>query len=501
MKKILLITSIFIFSILTSCTKDFEDLNKNPNGTDNMEPDYLFTHAMLSGVSNYNTDVYLHQWGIMNWTMYIATRGGVESGKEYEMPGGIDNFWTEQYADNLGNLQEAMSYWKDNEYFTYKYNIARIWKVYTYQKMTDLWGAIPYSQALMGFETGNFQPAYDSQQDIYNSLIDELNAAVTTLSETLESDTLALANPQFSKFENGADPIYDGDVMKWIKFGNSLLFRMAMRISEVEPAKAQSIVQELQNKPLIADKTESATFPYNTVTKKNPFAEVIYTGQDAGRNYPSKFFVDLLKEKNDPRVKVFFTPTPNSVAAGNPNYNGIPNLLAPTSPEWANYPEGEISEVGEYFTQLDTKGMLLSFSEVLFLKSEAALNGWFEGSADVYYRQAVKANIEYFASPNISLNEIYNYITNIPAVDKENIITQKWISLAFQDGYEAFAEYRRTGFPVLKNFENQPINVQNFPNRITYPATEISYNFNSYQNAVNTQGADIPATKIWWDVN
>ena len=148
----------------------------------------------------------------------------------------------------------------------------------------------------------------------------------------------------------------------------------------------------------------------------------------------------------------------------------------------------------------------MSFSELCFLQAEAALHGLWEGSPDEYVTNGIWSNVLFFneygdGSDTISDDEVNEYILHLPDTDLEQIITQKWITFIFENGYEAYSEYRRTGFPVLKDYDGDPIDQNLFPKRMIYPYSEYTLNRDNYNEAVSKQGTDNEFTHIWWDVN
>ena len=491
LKKIIWLSFIAITIVFSSCKKELMDMNVDPNNPKSTDPDYVFTYSVANGLPSYTTEVNAGQWGLMYWVMYIAPMYGIEAGKEYQMSQSKDNLWSETYVNALNNAQEVIRLTKDNATLSNKYNIARIWKVILFQRLTDLWGDIPYSEALHGIDNYTLQPKYDTQQSIYYSLIDELKNSAESLDATKAT------------FANGSDPIFNGDLTKWKKFANSLRFRLAIRISKVDPSYAQQVITDLQSVDLITSNLENAMYPYSNDNNHNPFYEVISNGQATNKNNPSKFFIDLLKSLNDPRIKVYAKPTPESVVFGIPDYDGVPNLLQPSASQWSQYQSNKfnISAFGDFFMRFDFPVPLISYSEVCFLKSEAALNGWYPGSAQQFYTDGVNANISYYSDTAIHQNDINNYISSLPAVSLENIITQKYISYAYQNEFEAYAEYRRTGYPVLKDYFGNTIDQANFPKRITYPVDELNLNSSNVNTAISHQGPDLQSTKLWWDVN
>jgi hypothetical protein len=378
---------------------------------------------------------------------------------------------------------------------------AEIWQVYVFQLITDLWGDIPYTGALKGMTQLQFTPAYNHQQDIYYTLIDKLKSATDSF------------DPGQKFFNPESDLIYNGDMQQWRALGNSLLLRLATRINKTDYDKYTEVIQYLQDKPIIESQDDAAIFPFNSVAK-NHLWETMFRNESTVQNNPSKFFVDMILERDDPRVKIFFEEAPLSFLPFISEYKGVPNLLPNNSPEWKNYnlndelgvegEWGDISKIGEWFLNNNTPGVIMNYSEVCFLKAEAALNGLWEEDENELLREGVRANMEFYnlyasADHTISQEEIDAYLNGLPEAGLEEIITQKWISFAYEQGYEAYAEYRRTGFPQLTDYFGEPINPDIFPVRVPYPYSEFTLNNTNYNAAIQAQGPDDEFTKIWWD--
>ncbi|TVQ06419.1 MAG: SusD/RagB family nutrient-binding outer membrane lipoprotein [Bacteroidetes bacterium] len=491
---------VFAFAA-TACRKDLSELNINPDQPLSADPNYLYVYALQQGMGNYNSDVNLRQWSIMNWTMYLAARGGVEEGREYEMPSGKDAFWREQYTNTLSNTQIIIEMAAENPNMVNMKAAAEIWQVYIFQILTDLWGDIPYSEALKGMTGLVFSPSYDSQQDIYLQMINKVRDAVQSF------------DPSAGFFNPESDLIYNGNMMKWQTLGNSLMLRLATRINRVDPQTYATIVEELKNKPLIRSQQEAALFPYNSV-HKNPLWETMYRNESVIQNNPSKFFADLVDSRNDPRASVFFQEAPLSFLPFIPKYKGIPNLLPNGHAAWDNYnlnqslgiagEWGDISQIGTWFLRNNTPGVIMNYAEVCFLLAEAALQGLWDEDPQSLLREGVRAHIEYInlfgdEEHQIPESEIHIFLLNLPQVTLEEVITQKWLSFAYEQGFEAFAEYRRTGFPVLTDYFGHAINQDIFPKRLPYPPSEQTLNRANYNKALINQGPDNEFTHLWWN--
>jgi len=493
----LLILLLISCLVNNSCIKDdLTELNVDPNQPKYVDPALLFVHSLKEGAGNYNSDVNVEQWGLMNWCMFFAAKDGIIPGEEYVIPGSKDLFWDEQYTNALVNAQEAIYLCGDSTKYTNHIAALNIWKTFLFHRITDLWGDIPYADALKGYNHLTYQPEYSAQQDIYYDLLSVLKTASENISE----------NQAF--FDSETDLIYQGDISKWKLFANSLRLRLALRIKYAAPERYEQEMTELQNLDFISDNFSSALFPFNS-DKKNHVYEADFTGEADIQNNPSKYLVDVLVNSSDPRLSIFLEKsTLSAVFPWYDEYKGIPNLLVYNDPVWNNFDSkwGDISKIGDWFLRPETPGVFISNAEVCFLKAEAALDGYFGGTAQEYYEEGIEVNIKFYGDFGenehiIPQTDIDTYIASLPPVTLENIINQKWISFAFENGYEAYAEYRRTGYPVFKLYDDSEIDHSIFPNRLPYPNNEITLNQTNYNIAIQNQGTDNETTKIWWDKN
>ncbi len=478
---------IAILALIVSCDKDFEDLNTNPNEPTIANANYLFTESLAQGAGQFSTGIHTEIWTLMNWDMHMADINGITSaGNEYAYSNDWnDELWKELYARVLLPVNDVIKITKDDPYLVSKWAMAKIWKVYISHRITDLWGDIPYSDALNGVnENGNpiLAPKYDNQKDIYTDLIADLKNA---------ADAIDQSKPSFDQ----ADILYQGSHEKWIKFANSLRLRLAMRISNADPVLAQQVVSELMTEDnFISSNSEGAHFQFVS-NHKHPFFDLYESGQ--GMRNPSHFFIELLKSMNDPRLEVYAELTESSIVLGTEPYVGVPNLMTSVELNTLGINMFTASEVGSYFLDINTAGTTFSYAEICFLKAEAAHKAW-GGSqtTEDYYNEGVRAAMELLGVHDTSIT---NYLAGATAFDGslEMIITQKWISFTYRDAYESYAELRRTGFPKLKNYDGSLLDMNNLPQRFKYPPSEISLNWENV-SAVGL-GIDETTSKVWWD--
>ncbi|MBI9033076.1 MAG: SusD/RagB family nutrient-binding outer membrane lipoprotein [Bacteroidales bacterium] len=506
MKKIFINIAIIILIFNVSCVKDLTDLNVDPNNQNTVDPHLLFKFSVKRGMGNFYNASHFEYNGLHQWMMYFATRGGIEPGNEYPQPSTSDAFWSENYVDAMNNAQLIIQMAEENPELVNMASVATIWKVYLMHRVTDLWGDAPYSQALNGYPNLNFTPEYDNQQEIYTLMLLQLEKAVESFDDEKEFFTVE------------SDLIYEGNIDTWKRFGNSLRLRLATHINQVDPVLSSEIITSLQESDLIESNDQIATFQFNSVFNK-PLYEAGSIQYKQGSNYinPSKFLVDLIIEKEDPRKHILFEKS--DLSATFPfldEYRGIPNLLAYNSEIWDQYnldaqlidPQGEygdVSRMGKWFLNNDRPFALMTYGEVCFLKAEAAINGIWPGNAMDYFKSGIRAHMEYInlhltEQQAISEIQINNFLNSFNELTLEEIITQKYILFAYENVIEAYAEYRRTGFPVLTDYYGDPINDEIFPKRIKYPFSEFTLNRTNYEKAVDHQGPDDKFTHIWWDI-
>ncbi|RTE53902.1 SusD/RagB family nutrient-binding outer membrane lipoprotein [Arenibacter aquaticus] len=477
-----LLSAITLSSLLFSCTEDFEEMNTSPNDLTSVPYNTLITNAEISILQAYNP--------ILNneatWTRYNVRDVYVDVDR-YGITGSNTNF--NAYSGHLKNLQQAIDLAvaaEDNNAIA----VAQIMKAYAFQNLTDWYGDIPYFEALKADDKDNpiIYPAYDSQESIYADIIVQLKAA-NAMIDTSES-------------MGTADVVFDGDMTMWKKFANSLLLRVYMRMSLVDPTTAQNGIEEIMADPStypIIDSNESAAFKYwlpEDATYRSPYYMDPTTAAQQ-QNVTSAYMVDFLKTRNDlDRLAVYAEP-----AASSGEYVGLPlGTLGQSTQDLS------IMGVAE-FRSADSPTRIMRYSEVLFILAEAALNGWNVGmTAQEAYEAAITASFEeygldastYLSEPLVDFNG---------GVDQRELIgEQKWCAL-YPDAAQGWAEVRRTGYPVYVATTEPVENL--FPGKGTikrkpYPYTEAISNPEGFNAAISAQPGIIDekfGAGVWWDVN
>jgi hypothetical protein len=487
MKKIHLLAGALLAALslgaLPACTDGFEELNVNPNQNPNVIPETLLAPALTDLVKR-NMDRAMRLTNEL-MQVHVARQDNDEIHRYVIRPAEADYMWNGWYTQltDFRDMYRSAQAVRSPTFMA----IARICEVWTVSLLTDTFGDVPYGQAISGRE-GILQPAFDRQEDIYRDLFVKLE----------EANELLKPGVNLTADQSQLDPLYQGNALKWRKFGNSLYLRLLMRVSRKTDAIApgglspQAKLRELVNTsaadyPLISSNAESAVLRW---TGTAPYQSPFQTWRTADFNAftsMSEFFVNNLTEWNDPRITKWAT-------LSNGTYEGIPSGWPSTQPPQAKstYPTALMTE--------PLLGNILNYPEVQLLLAEAALRGWVAGDAKAYYESGATNGITLWG-----LTVPSGYLTGPDvkweagsSVDQklDQIHLQKYYALFFTD-FQQWFEYRRTGHPVL------PIgpgvrNNGRMPARLNYPVYVQSLNQQSYQTAVADQGPDDINTKVWW---
>ncbi len=459
-------------ALLTSCG-DFGDMNTDPNRPSNPLTSGLLTSAekSIDGVIGDATSVlYAQQLSQKQYT----------EGSRYQT---IYFNFNGYYAGPLMDLQRIIDLNTNEEtkgdVLTSGSNanqlaVARILRAYFFGIMTDRWGSIPYSNALQG--EANFAPSYDTQEAIYNDLLNELKNAAAQI--------------QLTETAVEGDFLFNGDMQSWINFANSLRMIYALRISDVAGDLAKThFVDAYQNGGI----SQNVMYPYLAdANNQNPWYARYLTRVDYAI---SDTMFDYMNPLNDPRLPVFADP---AKGAGEivPMPYGIANTAA------GEITNDEISYLGSGLRGQGADLPILTLAQLHFSAAEAAVRGWISEDAEMHYNAAIKASMmqfgvysdasfaAYIAQPEVKWSS---------ADAMKKIGYQKWVAL-FLQGFESWSEWRRLDYPVLTPAKDAMNDSKMIPVRQAYPTTERDINSDNYNAAVSAQGADDLDTKVWWDV-
>ena len=509
MKKIFIYLAIIgTLATTAACDKGFEDVNKNPVLPTSLDPIYFFSNAQFgSAIATHNYQLQIIQQINTPYT------GVVEGGNHNTVsdPNSNANF-NSLYLQNgpVNLLTTVLALTKDNPARSNLYNMSRIWKSYVFLVLVDTYGDVPYSEAGKAYLEGINLPKYDDQKLIYDDILKELEEATKALDA--------------SKPIESGDLFYKGNIAQWKKLGNSLLLRAGMRYSKLDATKAKTIVSKAvdpANGGLLSANTDNALISFNS-TFNHPLAGY-FQGTEKANVYLGKAFVEYLKITGDPRLKVisvkYEIPANPIATAGAENttpadqegmpygYNESTIATAPGFP-------GKIGAAFKYSQinrktvgKIDAPEFFITYSQTQLLQAEAVSRGWITGDAKTLYENGIKAHMAqmatYDGSATISsaLQEAYLAANPYNAAKAlEQINSQYWVS-SFLNGSEAWANFRRSGFPVLpvNTYPGKDPSVKDFIRRLVYPVLERSVNEANYKIAVARMGADELGTPIFWD--
>lgn len=479
-----IISALLILTII-SCTKDFDEINKNNNAPEKV-PAQLLLPAIQRDMMNTVLD---NAWGIGNIVIQHTAKIQFVNEDRY-LWGEINGIWNTGY-NKLRDVENMIRIADESNDASVK-GVALIMKSWIFSLITDCYGDVPYSEATKAKE-GIYYAKYDSQEAIYQGILNDLKLA---------NDLLSSGGGRL-----GGDLIYGGDLTKWRKLANSLRIRYLMRISNKKNPSSElnAILSNPTQNPLMAGNADNGEYRYRATA---PDQFPLFSARIGSFNEfrASKTLLDTLKTLGDPRMTIFFRPTPATENAQEKLYIGVPNGMDDVTaltylggsqnhsrigPLWY---EDAISAAGLNIA----KGVIMTYAELQFLLAEAAQKGWINGDARTFYENGVKSSMAYY-----SVNMPQGYL-DLPQVafsgdnteKLKKIGFQKWIAFYFQ-GMEAWFDWRRTGIPALTpGVSNQ--NGNRIPVRFIYPIIEQSLNGNNRAEAVTRQGGDDINTKMWY---
>jgi hypothetical protein len=520
-RKNTIVACAMILLTLAGCTSKFSDWNTNPyEATDEMmDHDNLRTgsffvqmekNIMICGKDRTGDYQITQNLAGDIFSGFMGTNKNFLSGSNNSTYALVDSWYKAAFNDSYSNIMQPWSSIKSAVETKNPgvYAMATILKVEGMSRITDMYGPIPYTQ----FGSGALQLPYDSQKDVYYKFFDELDAAISTLTELYNSNNSLTLMKKY-------DFIYSGKVVNWIKFANTLKLRLAMRISMVDPAKAQTEAESAVNHVVgvMFGSSDSAVLTQSSdLTFLNPLWEICYSFDDIRMGATMDSYMNGYK---DPRLSKYFVATVDN------KYRGIRNGIRIN----ASYSSAPFSKLN--FASGD--GMhWMNAAEAYFLRAEGAVRGWnMNGEAKDLYESGVKTSFNFWGASGVDAYLADD--TSVPAAytdtitkgnsaaalgditikwDEdattaqkiERIITQKWIA-TYPDGQEAWSEFRRTGYPKIfpnkVNYSSGKIKTNVQVRRLPFPSTEYSNNATNVAAAVKLLGgADNGGTRLWWDV-
>lgn len=513
---------ILLFGLfaLASCSKKLEETNINPNNPSKVEADFLLTTSIFESMNLYGGQ--MNRAIFYNYTHHYSGFQGDFQRYTYVQSENNTN-WRNTYIRALQPVHQIVQQYSESPVHKNRVLIARIWKDYIFSNAVSMWGPIPMSDAL----NGTPQVSYMKEQDIYYFLLKDLRNI---------EDSINLSG---DKFTATADKIYGGDLLKWKKFATTLRLRLAMRISAADPTTAQKEVADIYTKEqfTIRSEAETATAVWGTTSDTwSPLYDRVvynYTANKATIPVINESLIYHMAPYNDPRLPVYAQPAKqgpqinkyfgqNIAYGGGIGYARYPGTVNPHT----GLKQDDYSQIGTRFLKPDAEYVFLSYAEACFLKTEAALKGWWGNpNASQYYYEGIDASIlryglttaqatTYKNTPGIKWGtasdttgrevQFQDWLricsSYVPAGDyMRQIVMQHWLAIPGQ-GVDAWALLRRT---QILEFEPQFATYDGLykymPQRIPYPSDELQINSKEVEKAKGWLGGpDDLFTKLWF---
>lgn len=500
------LTLLAVILLAVGCSK-FDEINTNPDGITTATSQMLATKLILNITKD---DIGINFWFMKNFMVdkYILWSDFSGGGEQYNDFGRTSFEAMTRLIDvkKMIVLTEGMEEAEKNSYLA----LGHFIRAYTFFNLSMKVGDIPYTQALKGKE-GNIKPAYDTQKEVFIGVLNELDKA----------NKLFAAGTRFD-----GDVIYDGDPLKWRKMVNSFALKVLINLYKKTEDTDLNVInrfKEIVNTyPIFESNADNFSLVFSDQeSQKYPF----YKEGNQSIIYPlvSDILIGKLKELEDRRLFYYTEPSPVKLENGLSEtdyqaYVGVNPAIA-YSDLSAISSSKDYSDINDRYKEIAAGEpiYLLSYAQVQFILAEASIRGWISGAADVYYKNGVKAAMDFVAgntpsdfNHQMELSDAYiqDYLEK-PEVQLvgareeklEQIITQKYLSLFLQAPLTAYFENRRTGFPEfpVNPATNQNIPSNKLPIRWMYPSDEVDYNKKNVEEALNRQYNGIDDTNgVMW---
>lgn len=463
---------------LASCTGDFEDFNTDSKKPVEVPPGNLLSYAQKAlADQNFNTSREQNNFNL--FAQYFAqTTYTNESNYDVLTRNVGNNLFDAYYTKILSNIRQAALLIDEQqplnpEQEMEKQNqlaIIELLEVFAWQQLVDIFGDIPYIEALDIYNTA---PVYDTGEMIYSDLAQRLDAAISLL------------NPSYGSFGED-DLFYRGNVALWKKMGYSLKVKLAIMTAHLDESKARNWIEEAA--PQVFQPGESLRMHYPGGNHSTRFYDELV---QSGRNdfLPANTLVDIMNEMGDPRMAAYFSRNGETFQGG---------IFGETNPFW------QFSHIGEILLQPDYAPVLLDHTYIAFLLAEATELGFSTGkTAGEWYESAIRSSMNEW---NVDEEQAMSYL-HLPEViyagtleeKMQKIALQSWIAL-YSRGLDGWTIWRRHGYPEL-NLPPAPDELADgdVPRRHTWPTSEQTLNRANYEQATQRLGGDRLSNRIFWD--
>lgn len=469
MKKI----KIFVFAALlisvTSC-KDFDDLQFDPNRPVQTHPSLLLTNIEATSFRVVDVGAALAS------RMMVFTDGTANEQYYNWQRAGFGRYNQMRQATKMREEAERLGLpnYVPLALFFNSINVIELSKVF---------GDVPYSEALQA-PAGVYSPAYERQEDIYLQVLNDLKDATHMLDAS-----------------NGAitgDIIYGGDILKWKKLINSYSLRLLISLSSKTGNsnlnvvnRFNEIVDDPDQYPIFTSNSDNAALHFHDlVDNRYPY---LNNNNFKTAYYMEESFVNLLKNKQDPRLFTFADREPQGSGLPEDDFNAYGGLdgSAPLADNTNRLVDGEGSRVDAryYEDPVNEPSLLLSYAEVEFTLAEAAARGWTTADPAEHYEKGVRASMDFYGVPAADQDAylLNPEVTYDDSRGVEMIVTQKYINFFLNGGWEAFYNHLRTGYPEFSVDGGGVLNNEQVPKRWMYPQEELQLNTENVQAAIQRQ--------------
>lgn len=485
MKRIYLVLIVLI-GISISCTKNYEDFNTDKKKPVDVPGNSIFANAQKAlADQTSSTNVNLNIWKLFAqyWTETTYTDEANFDIFTRTIP---DNTFRTYYRDMLSDFANAKIVISEeqavgDEAINARQNrihIITLLECYAYQEMVDIFGNIPYSQAL---DIDNIHPVYDDAATIYSDLIEKVKAA---------TDGLDAGYGSFGS----ADLYMNGDVAMWKKFGNTLLVKLAINLADVNSALAKSTIEGAYAGAFAFGDVCQISYPGGS-NSNQLYIDLVQSGRNDF--VPCATIVDIMNSLNDPRRDNYFSLYDNAT----PDDPSDDYFLGGAYGAPNNFTQN--SGIAQPIREPDFPMVMMDYTELAFYLAEAAARGYSVGDAETWYNNGIKSSILHWEGTEDDYN---TYIAQAEvAYDganwKESIGIQAWLAFYIR-GLQGYTSWRRLDVPTLVMPPNPDDNANGqIPTRFTYPVNEQTLNSDSYDQAAAAVGGDFMYTKLFWDIN
>ncbi|MDU1903385.1 MAG: SusD/RagB family nutrient-binding outer membrane lipoprotein [Dysgonomonas sp.] len=546
MKKIFIYISVLMLLVFTSCEDELDSRHLNPDKFTDAKIEYLYSQGLVRTIDNDYNDFYNYVFRLFGtYTQTVSRKTGTSRSNVYliqDDKGRWDRYYVyrmKEFAEMDKKYNYVLSETEKKDYTPYM-ETAKVLKAFNTMMATDMMGSMPYSEAwgsrdaLYG-QPVNLTPKYESQQQLYNYILSDLESVAAYLKSASLDQSIEVQSI-FPK----QDDLYKGDFSKWGKFTNSLRLRAAMRISYVDEAKAKEVLSKLGEADLITSNADNAYTKLNTGLAGN--GKGIWRALRESQNqnngefaYAPENMVKIFNEANDPRLVVYFQPP--SDLSGNVVHPDKPILGYPESADKAEQiilektaqeirdTYGIVNSVTIRNNQYFPNGIGITASDVYFLLAEARVRNLISwGTAEEFYNKGIilsiqeyydyyknstetKMKLESIASRDVSeatlstwlASSAYKFDASNQSKALEQIARQRWIHLWILQPFENWAEYRRTDLPLMVDDTDKGVvvNQGNAPTKLMYPSNESTLNGENFKAVIQEND---PKTRVWWDV-